>query len=87
MKSSRKPGQSGGESRKVPVKRLRGWEALLYPGELAIPSGAPILSLELEANIRPLRYLPDGELGILIWAMVVSILAGVALKDFFGVTL
>ena len=77
----------GGESRKVPVKRLRGWEALLYPGESAIPSGAPVLSLELETNIRPLRYLPDGEFGILIWTMGVSILAGVALKDLFGVTL
>jgi len=77
----------GGASRKVPVKRLRGWEALLYPGELAISSDAPILSLELKTNIRPLRYLPDGELGILIWSMVVSILAGVALKDLFGVTL
>ncbi len=77
----------GGESRKVPVKRLRGWEALLYPGEAALASDAPILSLELEMNIRPLRYLPDGELGILIWAMVVSMLAGVALKDLFGVTL
>jgi hypothetical protein len=77
----------GGESRKVPVKRLRGWEALLYPGESAIPSDAPVLSLELGMNIRPLRYLPDGEFGILIWTMGVSILAGVALKDLFGVTL
>jgi hypothetical protein len=77
----------GGESRKVPVKRLRGWEALLYPGESAIASDAPVLSLELGMNVRPLQYLPDGELGILLWAMVVSMLAGVALKDLFGVTL
>jgi hypothetical protein len=77
----------GGESRKVPMKRLRGWEALLYPGEPAFASDAPILSLELKLNTRALPYLPDGELGILLWAMVVSILAGVALKDLFGVTL
>jgi hypothetical protein len=38
-------------------------------------------------HTRPLRFLPDGELGILIWAMVLSMVAGVALKDFFGVTL
>ncbi len=77
----------GGEPRKVPVKRLRSWEALLYPGEAAIPAGAPVLSLELDMNIRSLAYLPDGELGILLWAMVLSMGAGVALKGVFGVTL
>jgi hypothetical protein len=77
----------GGESRKVPVKRLRSWEALLYPGEAAIPPEAPLKSLELGIHTRPLAYLPDGELGILLWAMVVSMAAGFALKDLFGVTL
>ncbi len=77
----------GGDARKIPVKRLRGWEAVLYPGEAAIPSGAPILSLELDMHTRPLDFVWDGELGILMWAMVLSLLAGVALKDFFGVTL
>ena len=38
-------------------------------------------------NIRTLPYLPDGELGILLWAMVLSMFAGVALKGVFGVTL
>jgi hypothetical protein len=77
----------GGNARKIPVKRLRGWEALLYPGEAAIPSDAPVLSLELDMHTRPLEFVWDGELGILMWAMVLSLLAGVALKDFFGVTL
>jgi hypothetical protein len=77
----------GGAARKIPVKRLRNWEALLYPGEAAIPSGAPVLSLELGMHTRPLDFVWDGELGILMWAMVLSLLAGVALKDFFGVTL
>jgi hypothetical protein len=77
----------GGAARKIPVKRLRSWEALLYPGEAAIPSGAPILSLELDMHTRPLDFVWDGEVGILMWAMVLSLLAGVALKDFFGVTL
>jgi hypothetical protein len=77
----------GGEARKVPVKRLRSWEALLYPGEAAIPSGAPVLSLELGAHTRPLAFLPDGEFGILMWTLVLSVAAGFALKGAFGVTL
>jgi hypothetical protein len=77
----------GGGPRKIPVKRLRSWEAVLYPGEAAIPSGAPILSLELDMHTRPLDFVWDGELGILMWAMVLSLVAGIALKDFFGVTL
>jgi len=77
----------GGEPRKVPVKRLRSWEALLYPGEAAIPAAAPVLSMELGTHTRAMRFFPEGELGILIWAMVFSMVAGFALKDVFGVTL
>lgn len=77
----------GGESRKVPVMRLRNWEALLYPGEPAIPASSPVQSIELAIHTRPLAYLPDGEFGILMWFFVVSMAAGFALKDFFGVTL
>ena len=77
----------GGEARRVPVKRLRNWAALLYPGEAPIPSGAPLISLQLAGDTRSLDWLPDGEGGILIWGMVLSMLAGVALKDAFGVTL
>jgi hypothetical protein len=77
----------GGGARKIPIKRLRDWEALLYPGEAAIARDAPVLSLELDMRTRPIAYVPDGEVGILLWAMGVSLVAGVALKDFFGVTL
>jgi len=77
----------GGPPRKIPVKRLRNWEALLYPGEAALPSDSPVLSLEVPMHTRPLAFVWDGEVGILMWAMVVSLLAGVALKDLFGVTL
>ncbi len=77
----------GGEPRKIPVKRLRGLEAVLYPGEEALPSSSPLLSIELATVVRPLPYLPDGEGGILLWILLVSLLAGVALKDAFGVTL
>jgi hypothetical protein len=77
----------GGGARKVPVKRVRGWEAVLYPGEAAIPAGSPVLSIELASDTRSLVFFPDGEGGILLWAMVLSIIAGIALKDLFGVTL
>lgn len=76
----------GGPPRKVPVKRLRSWEALLYPGEPAIPADAPLRALELEPHTRALAWIPDGELGILLWALVVSMAAGFALRGVFGVT-
>ena len=76
----------GGGPRKVPVKRLRSGEALLYPGEPAIPSNAPVVSIELEAKTRSLAFFPDGEGGILLWSFGVSILAALALKPVFGVT-
>jgi len=77
----------GGDARKIPVKRLRSWEALLYPGEPAIPSSSPVRSIELAMHTRALHYLPDGEFGILMWFFGVSLAAGFALKDLFGVTL
>jgi hypothetical protein len=76
----------GGGPRKIPVKRLRGAEALLYPSERPIPSSAPVISIELETQTRPLAYFPDGEGGILLWSFGVSILAALALKPVFGVT-
>ena len=76
----------GGGPRKVPRKRVRGIEALLYPGEEAIPADAPLLSMELDMHTRPLRFLPDGELGILLWSLGLSLVAGFALRGLFGVT-
>jgi len=76
----------GGPPRKVPVKRLRSWEALLYPGEAAIPADAPVLALELEAPEQPLAWFPEGEFGILMWTLVLSLVAGFALRGVFGVT-
>jgi len=77
----------GGSPRKIPVKRLRSWEAVLYPGEAALASDAPVVSMELDLHTRPLAWFPDGEFGILMWAMVFSLVAGFALKGFFGVTI
>jgi len=76
----------GGGPRKIPVKRLRSAEALLYPAEAAIPSSAPIVSIEMQTPVRSLAYFPDGEGGILLWSFAVSILAALALKPVFGVT-
>ncbi|MES2641381.1 MAG: hypothetical protein V4850_17955 [Myxococcota bacterium] len=77
----------GGEPRKVPVLRTKGWEALLYPAE-AVPAGdSPIERLSIDRADRDLGWLPSGEGGILGWFFGFSLLAGFALKDRFGVTL
>ena len=77
----------GGGPRKVPQKRLRGLEAILYPAEGALPAGGPLLSMELEMHPRSLGPLPAGELGIVLWALVLSLAAGFAVKGAFGVTI
>ena len=77
----------GGGDRKVPVKRLRSWEAILYPGEAALPSDSAVESIELDVHTRPLAWFPEGEFGILMWALVFSLVAGFALKGVFGVTI
>ncbi|HEY5657824.1 MAG TPA: hypothetical protein VIY27_08535 [Myxococcota bacterium] len=77
----------GGEARKVPLKRLRGLEAILYPGESALPAGGPVLSMELGVHPRDLGPLPAGELGIVLWVLIWSLVAGFAVKGLFGVTI
>jgi hypothetical protein len=77
----------GGEPRKIPEKKLRGLEAALYPAEGALPGGGPLLSMELEMHPRSLGPLPAGELGIVLWALVLSLVAGFAVKGVFGVTI
>ena len=77
----------GGEPRKVPARRLRGIGAILYPGEDALPGDGPVEAIELTVPARPLGFLPDGELGIVLWTLVVSLAAGFAVKGLFGVTI
>jgi hypothetical protein len=77
----------GGAARKVPLKRLRGLEAMLYPGEAALPGDGPLLSIELATHSRSLGPLPAGELGIVLWTLVLSLAAGFAVKGLFGVTI
>lgn len=77
----------GGDARKVPLRRLRGLEAILYPGERALPADGPVLAIELGVHPRALGPLPAGELGIVLWTFVLSLVAGFAVKGVFGVTL
>lgn len=77
----------GGSARKVPLKRLRGLEAILYPGEEALPADGPLLSIELATHSRSLGPLPAGELGIVLWTLALSLAAGFAVKGVFGVTI
>jgi hypothetical protein len=77
----------GGKARKVPLKRLRGLEAILYPGEAALPAAGPVLSMQLGVHARALGPLPAGELGIVLWVLVWSLVAGFAVKGLFGVTI
>ena len=42
--------------------------------------------MELDLHTRPLAWFPEGEFGILMWTLVLSIVAGFALRGFFGVT-
>lgn len=76
----------GGAPRKVPVKRSKGWQALLYPGEPALPADSPLRSVSLSYPERDLGLLPGGELGILATFFGVSLVAGFALRRRFGVT-
>lgn len=77
----------GGDARKVPLKRLRGLEAILYPAESALPGDGPVVSMELGVHPRSLGPLPEGELGVVVIALVLSLAAGFAVKGVFGVTI
>jgi len=77
----------GDGPRKVPVLRTRTWEALLYPGEAALPAGSSFQTISLRAPERDLSPLPSGEGGILLWFFVASLVAGFLLRKRLGVTL
>ena len=77
----------GGDARKIPVLRTKTWEALLYPGEDALPSGSVFQSIRVAVEERDLSPLPSGEGGILLWFFVASLAAGLVFKSRFGVTL
>jgi hypothetical protein len=76
----------GGQPRKIPVLRTRGWEALLYPGEPALPATSSFASIRLRAPDRDLSPFPSGEGGILLWFFAASLFAGIVLRKRLGVT-
>jgi hypothetical protein len=77
----------GDVPQKVPVLRTRSWEALLYPGEAALPAGSAFETIRLSTPERDLSPLPSGEGGILLWFFAASLIAGIALRKRLGVTL
>jgi hypothetical protein len=77
----------GDGPRKVPVLRTRTWEALLYPGESALPAGSSFETIKLAAPERSLKPVPSGEGGILLWFFAASLVAGFLLRKRLGVTL
>jgi hypothetical protein len=77
----------GDGPRKVPVLRTRTWEALLYPGEAALPSGSIFETIRVSAPERDLGPFPSGEAGILLWFFGASLAAGFLLRKRLGVTL
>ncbi|HTE06807.1 MAG TPA: hypothetical protein VK824_11460 [Planctomycetota bacterium] len=77
----------GGEPRRVPVMRTKSWEGFLYPGEEGLPKDSPVDTIRWQYPDRDLGWMPGGEGGILAAFFVLSIVAGLALKGLFGVTL
>lgn len=77
----------GGEHRKVPVMRTNTWEAILYPGEDALPGDSAFETIKTRCPDRELPFFPDGEGGVLAWFFGFSLLAGFALKGPLGVEL
>jgi hypothetical protein len=69
------------------VVRTKTWEALLYPGEAALPSGSIFETIRLSAPERDLGPFPSGEGGILLWFFGASLAAGFLLRKRLGVTL
>jgi len=79
--------QVGGAPRKVSPLRTKSWEALLYPAE-AVPSADSFAeTIRIDRRDQDLGVFPAGEGGILAWFFGFSLLAGLLLKDRFGVTL
>jgi hypothetical protein len=77
----------GGPARKVPVMRTKSWEGLLFPGEDMLPPDSSVHTIRMDYPTRDLGWMPGGEGGILVSFFVLSILAGLALKGVFRVTL
>jgi len=79
--------QVGGAPGRMPVMRTKSWEGVLYPAEPGLPSSSKLSSVQVTYPTRDLGWMPGGEAGILGVFFVLSIIAGLALKGVFGVTI
>lgn len=77
----------GGGARKVSLMRTNQWIGFLYPGDPPLPPNSPIRHMDFPFPETELGWLPGGELGIVLWFFGLSLIAGYALKDIFGVSL
>jgi len=77
----------GGPPGRMPVMRTKSWEGVLYPAEPGLPSSSKLASVQVTYPTRDLGWMPGGEAGILGVFFVLSIVAGLALKGVFGVTI
>ena len=77
----------GDGPRKTPVMRTQTWQAFLYPGETALPSGSVFETILITTPERDLSPFPSGEGGILLWFFAASLIVGFALRKRLGVTL
>ena len=77
----------GGPAGRMPVMRTKSWEGVLYPAEAGLPSSSKLASVQASYPTRDLGWMPGGEAGILGVFFVLSIVAGLALKGVFKVTI
>ena len=77
----------GGPPGRMPVMRTQGWEGVLYPAEPGLPSSSKLHTVQASYPTRDLGWMPGGEAGILGVFFVLSIVAGLALKGVFKVTI
>lgn len=60
-------------------------DPMLWFGEPVLPGGSFVRAVAVDYPARPLGFLEGGEISIMIWFVVVSLVVGFALKGAFGV--
>ncbi len=60
-------------------------DPILFFGDPVIDAGSFVTTITVPYAAAPLAFLPGGEIGIMLWFVVVSLVLGFALKSRFGV--
>lgn len=69
-----------------PVGRfLHAEDPMVWFGEPALPKDSFVRAITVEYPVKPLGFLDGGEISIMIWFVVVSLVVGFGLKGVFGV--